>query len=157
MKDNKGITLVALVITIIVLLILAGVTVASLSGEDGLLTRGSQAVNRSNVADAEEKVTLAFDNIMTGFYEEKYAQGKSTLEPVQYVHDKMAELITSGKELEGVCTFSTVAEGKFTITLTGLYVEDKDQNESKTPITAEVSASGNSAKLGAWTNSESGE
>ena len=156
MKDNKGITLVALVITIIVLLILAGVTVASLSGEDGLLTRGSQAVNRSNVADAEEKVTLAFDNIMTGFYEEKYAQGKSSLEPVQYVHDKMTELIAKDGELEGVCSFSTVEDGKFTITLTG-FVENSKQEETKTPITAEVSASGNSAKLGAWTNSESAE
>ena len=43
MKNNqKGITLVALVITIIVLLILAGVTIAALSGENGILTRSSQ-------------------------------------------------------------------------------------------------------------------
>ena len=145
MKDNKGITLVALVITIIVLLILAGVTVASLSGEDGLLTRGSQAVNRSNVADAEEKVTLAFDNIMTGFYEEKYAQGqiKSDLDPVDYVHEKMTELLSDGKELEGVCSLSavtgdTAAKKEFTITLTGLTVEDKEQKETSTPITAKV-------------------
>ena len=39
MKKNKGITLIALVITIIVLLILAGVSIATLTGEDGLLTR----------------------------------------------------------------------------------------------------------------------
>ena len=35
-KKNKGITLIALVITIIVLLILAGVTIASLSGDNGI-------------------------------------------------------------------------------------------------------------------------
>ena len=35
LKENKGITLIALVITIIVLLILAGVTIATLTGENG--------------------------------------------------------------------------------------------------------------------------
>ena len=43
MKENKGITLVALIVTIIVLLILAGVTIAMLSGEDGVLNRAKQA------------------------------------------------------------------------------------------------------------------
>ena len=44
MKNNqKGITLVALVITIIVLLILAGVTLAALSGENGILVRGRES------------------------------------------------------------------------------------------------------------------
>ena len=38
LKINKGITLIALVITIIVLLILAGVTIATLTGDNGILT-----------------------------------------------------------------------------------------------------------------------
>ena len=38
-KTNKGITLIALVITIIVLLILAGVTISTLMGENGVITR----------------------------------------------------------------------------------------------------------------------
>jgi len=36
-KNNKGITLIALVITIIVLLILAAISVATLTGENGIL------------------------------------------------------------------------------------------------------------------------
>ena len=43
MKNNKGITLIALVVTIIVLLILAGVSIAMLSGQDGILNRASEA------------------------------------------------------------------------------------------------------------------
>ena len=39
LKINKGITLIALVITIIVLLILAGVTIATLTGDNGILTK----------------------------------------------------------------------------------------------------------------------
>ena len=38
---NKGITLIALVITIIVLLILAGVTIASITGENGILRKNT--------------------------------------------------------------------------------------------------------------------
>ena len=41
-KGNHGITLIALVITIIVLLILAGVAIATLTGENGVLTRASK-------------------------------------------------------------------------------------------------------------------
>ena len=39
-KIEKGITLISLVVTIIVLLILAGVSIAMLTGENGILTRG---------------------------------------------------------------------------------------------------------------------
>ena len=47
MKNNeKGITLVALVITIIVLLILAGVTILALSGDNGILNRASQSKSK---------------------------------------------------------------------------------------------------------------
>ena len=41
-KGNKGITLIALVITIIVLLILAGVTIASITGENGILRKSAK-------------------------------------------------------------------------------------------------------------------
>ena len=39
LKNKKGITLIALVITIVVLLILAGVSIATLTGPNGLLTK----------------------------------------------------------------------------------------------------------------------
>lgn len=42
-KSESGITLIALVITIIVLLILAGVTIATLTGQNGILTQSQKA------------------------------------------------------------------------------------------------------------------
>ena len=45
-KNVKGITLIALVITIIVLLILAGVTIMALTGENGLLRKGTKCSRR---------------------------------------------------------------------------------------------------------------
>ena len=160
MKDNKGITLVALVITIIVLLILAGVTVASLSGEDGLLTRGSQAVHRSNVADAKEKVTLAFDNVMSGFYDAKYITNSlDSKDPLTWVHDQMKTLTEEGGQLENVATIGDIASDTtgqyFTITLDDIYQQDetqKDKTDGK-EISVKVRPGNNAAKFDTWSDS----
>ena len=58
-QKNNGITLIALVITIIVLLILAGVTIATLTGENGILTKASQASEQTEIGDEQEKVKLS--------------------------------------------------------------------------------------------------
>ena len=57
-KKENGITLVALVITIIVLLILAGISIATLTGENGLLNRATQAKNTSINASYNENAAL---------------------------------------------------------------------------------------------------
>lgn len=58
-KYQNGITLIALVITIIVLLILAGVTIATLTGDNGILSKAQDAKIKSEQAAAKEKVDLA--------------------------------------------------------------------------------------------------
>ena len=58
-KDTKGITLIALVITIIVLLILAGVSIAMLTGQNGILTQAQNSKTTTEYKSAEEKVKLA--------------------------------------------------------------------------------------------------
>ncbi len=45
-ENNKAITLIALVITIIILLILAGVTIAMLTGENGILRKSRYSKNK---------------------------------------------------------------------------------------------------------------
>ena len=57
MKE-KGITLIALVITIIVLLILAGVTVATLTGDNGLLGKAGNAKIETEKAEIRETIEL---------------------------------------------------------------------------------------------------
>ena len=57
-NTNNGITLIALVITIIVLLILAGVTIASLTGDNGILTKAQQAKTKTEEAEKEENEKL---------------------------------------------------------------------------------------------------
>ena len=58
MKEQKGITLVALVITIIILLILAGISIATLTGENGLFKRAKDAKNNTVDAQTAENTAL---------------------------------------------------------------------------------------------------
>ena len=57
--DERGITLIALVITIIVLLILAGVTIATLTGDNGILTKAQEAKTETEEGEEKEKVKLS--------------------------------------------------------------------------------------------------
>lgn len=62
-KEKKGITLIALVITIIVLLILAGVSIATLTGENGILTRAQEAKEENEKAEIIEQIRLDISDI----------------------------------------------------------------------------------------------
>ena len=59
---NKGITLIALVITIIVLLILAAVSIATLTGENGILTRANDSKKQTEIAEVKERAQLDIAN-----------------------------------------------------------------------------------------------
>ena len=62
MKKNEGITLIALVITIIVLLILAGVTLSLTLGENGILQKARTAKIDSEIAREKEQILLAMNS-----------------------------------------------------------------------------------------------
>ena len=59
LKESKGITLIALVITIIVLLILAGVTIATLTGDNGILGKANDAKTQTEQAKEDENLKIA--------------------------------------------------------------------------------------------------
>ena len=61
-RKNRGITLIALVITIIVLLILAGVSIAMLTGNNGILTQAKLAKENTTLAKEDEENKLAKNN-----------------------------------------------------------------------------------------------
>lgn len=86
-KKNNGITLIALVITIIVLLILAGISIGMLTGENGILTKATQASEKYKIETAREKIQLAvqsyeMDKENTTLYEElSKVEGLSYISP----------------------------------------------------------------------------
>ena len=65
LKSNKGITLIALVITIIVLLILAGVSIAMLTGQNGILTQAQNASKQTEIGEEKEQIALAYNGAVT--------------------------------------------------------------------------------------------
>ena len=72
-NKNTGITLIALVVTIIVLLILAGVSISMLTGQNGILNRASEAKEKTEDVQKDE------DEKMQGYESaiDKYAYGVS--------------------------------------------------------------------------------
>ena len=65
LKESKGITLIALVITIIVLLILAGVTIATLTGDNGILKQADKAKTETTMGEEKEAIGLAYNGAKT--------------------------------------------------------------------------------------------
>ncbi len=57
-KENTGITLIALIITIIVLLILAGVSIATLTGNNGIISQANEAKVKSTISQIKEEIEL---------------------------------------------------------------------------------------------------
>ena len=54
MRNQKGITLVALVVTIIVLIILAGISINLLLGDNGIITKAQEAKKQQKIAEIKE-------------------------------------------------------------------------------------------------------
>ena len=63
LRKNRGITLIALVITIIVLLILAGVTIAWVVGDNGIISRSNEAKNTTNKKKLQDVEKLIYRNL----------------------------------------------------------------------------------------------
>jgi len=68
MKSNKGITLVALVITIIVLLILAGVSISLVVGDNGVLTQSKNSSDSTKIGQMQEALQIAISDVQTAYF-----------------------------------------------------------------------------------------
>ena len=75
-KSKNGITLVALVVTIIVLLLLAGIAIATLGGENGIFSKVKQAKKAQIESEMKEQLTMGLQELQV----EK--QGNATLDDV---------------------------------------------------------------------------
>ena len=62
-RKDKGITLIALVVTIIVLLILAGISISMLTGQNGILNRATTAKKQTENTNARDELALAITSL----------------------------------------------------------------------------------------------
>ena len=77
-KNDSGITLIALVITIIVLLILAGVSIAMIAGDNGILTKASDSKIVNAIGAKKDEVALVAAEAMSDYYDDIYLTNEST-------------------------------------------------------------------------------
>ena len=110
LKNKKGITLIALVITIVVLLILAGITIATLTGDNGIITRANDAKTNTEKAEEDEQRKLT------------QAEAATYIEKHEYT-DVSGEKVT----VPAKCAVSQV-EGENTLE-DGLVIIDANGNE----------------------------
>lgn len=122
-QKSNGITLIALVITIIVLLILAGVTIATLTGENGILTKATDAKVETRGASVEEARDIWKSNqqmdLSTG---EKTAQ---TLE--ELLEDLEEQKLITEKEKNEIEETGKVTIGSRTIEFKELTLKEQIQ------------------------------
>ena len=97
-KRNKGITLIALVVTIIVLLILAGVSINMLTGQNGILNRAAEAKDKTTDAQNQEELEMALSQMAMEYH---LNGGADTFSDYIFAHedDLKAELGTSNVSL----------------------------------------------------------
>ena len=112
MKKQNGITLIALVITIIVLLILAGVSIAMLAGEGGILNKATTATDKTLVGEVDEAVKLAVSEIVANQLDPTYKAPttEGALDESQVTVDVVTKLMRANNSNIGTKIAVTVAK-----------------------------------------------
>ena len=93
-RKENGVTLVALVITIIVLLILAGVTISMVLGDDGIITNAQTATKNFSQSSAAETVGVACAELSTKYLADKY-DGNTATTPAEVTAGTVATKATT--------------------------------------------------------------
>ncbi len=91
-NGNKGITLIALVITIIVLLILAGISIAMLTGDNSILTNATKARKESAISSVKEQVLMAVNTAYTEYHAKEVTK---TLAEGENLYDDTKDALTA--------------------------------------------------------------
>ena len=110
LESKRGITLIALVITIIILLLLAGISINMITSQDGILNKATKAKEETSIANLKEKVELA----VTEWNLEKESNDSYTTTLEEYLESK--DEIASAKLSEPLTWISgdtviTISEG----------------------------------------------
>ena len=98
MKNQKGITLVALIITIIVMLILAGVSISLVVGDNGVMTQAQNLDPVQEKAFLREAVAFASTIFTTDYWAD------STTEKTKYVDEYSIDLVDGKVDVTPILT-----------------------------------------------------
>ena len=113
MKNTKGITLIALIVTVIVILILAGISIAVLTGDNGIINNAKQAkiANEAGTVNEEVKLATTVLNMEITKNRTKY----SSFDAANFINTTTDGIITVNKSLVGILEGELV-DPKYTVT-----------------------------------------
>ena len=139
-KRNKGITLIALIVTIIVLLILAAVALNTLMGENGILSKASGAKDKTNYAQAKEDIDLAITETQARVIadENRNANLKDVVETLKNNSTYEYDVFLQSQKIASLGSKTNFAD--FTESTTTIYVIHHAYNDVE--IKVEMDASG---------------
>ena len=131
--NSSGITLIALVVTIIVLMILAGIVIATLMGDNGLVTRAREAKEKTDIAGEKEILYIA---VLAAKSREKYGElNKDKLDDELYKYSEIKDtkqteggiIATFKSDRSYIVTFNGDVFSYEEITIENLVVKDEDE------------------------------
>ncbi len=135
-EDNKGITLVALVVTIVVLLILAGITITYVMGDNSVFNRASEAKLKTDIANWKEKLEMAKSSVII--------DGLGAFNPDKYFEYLQEQGIIKDKETDVVDN----EDGTYdVITKPGYIFQIELVHSKENPTDAEIEYIGQSGKM----------
>ena len=109
-KNNHGITLVALVITIVIIIILSAIVINLTFGDNGLITKAQQAAEMTSVAQIQEQLEMAKGSV--------YIDGAGEIDPDHYFDILEKEEIINDKDTD----VEDNEDGSYDVTTDGDYV-----------------------------------
>ncbi len=112
-KKQKGITLIALVVTIVVLLILAAVSISMLGGENGIITQAKKSKDETTLGEIKEEINVAWGKV----YMDKNLEGIDINEQASRLKDILKE---KDKKVQ---VTANAEEGKIEVTYRGYSTE----------------------------------
>ena len=136
-EENTGITLIALVVTIIVLLILAGVSISMLTGQNGILNRAAEAKEKTEVAQEDEQNTMSsYEDEMSNYlgvdWESAKANAKAPDEQKEERNNGVIGIGTNGKAVNmDLWEYTKLDDGTY-----GLNTETNLNTEASAGVTS---------------------
>lgn len=152
MKNSKGITLIALVVTIIVLLILAGITIAMLKGDNGIITRTNTSKISQIEGQVKEEIKLAVQSAKIDAMQKSvatssgYFANKNLSDVVTVLREDLTTLVGYTNITPDENAADSTTAKKVTITYTTSDYTSAT-NYSNAKIVAEVTVTGNKLEL----------
>lgn len=105
LKKENGITLIALVLTVIIMIILAGITFNALFGDNGILGNAMSAKTKQEDSSAKEEIQLAWSARMSKFYEDVSTGRANYVDMIRYFEahtDELNTMLGNGGKITGL-------------------------------------------------------